>query len=440
MKTLSVSMLLVLFELLGQAEPVSTIFSNGDPSNRLDIAVLGDGYTQAELPKYADDVMQFVLRVFLQEPYKEYQQYINVHRIDVVSTESGADHPERMSPVFKNTALDSTYNCFGIQRLICVNSTKVLNILSASLPPNQRDIILVIVNDPEYGGSGGDIAVSSTNTDGTEIVLHELGHTLGLLADEYGGPAPPVCDASVEPPEPNVTKATTRDTIKWNHWIDNTTPIPTTGTSPGLPGLYEQAKYCDTGLYRPTYNSKMRSLGLPFEQINSEQQVKRYYNYVSPIDSASPSEIDIDLPKGQTREFSVSTPKPLTHDLKISWLLDGSVKGAGEFFLLDSSTLDEGIHILDLIVKDETPFVRNDLGQLLVESRMWTVDVKIPSSGLQIINNKVNLVVQSTSSNPDLGTRWARRHLYDYRRSNEQKHTGYSGTYRGDREDVDQWQ
>jgi hypothetical protein len=175
--------------------------------------------------------------------------------------------------------------------------------------------MLVLVNDSEYGASGGMIAVNSTHPLATELVLHEAGHSFALLADGYGGPPPPACDSTVEPPEANATKSTARDTIKWNHWIDIATPIPTFATN-GIPGLYEQAKYCDTGLYRPTYNSKMRTLEFPFEQINSEQHVKRYYNYVAPIDSASPSEVDIQLVKGQTREFSVTTPKPLTHDFK----------------------------------------------------------------------------------------------------------------------------
>jgi hypothetical protein len=139
------------------------------------------------------------------------------------------------------------------------------------------------VNDPAYGGSGGAVAVSSTHPDAVEIVLHELGHSLGLLADEYGGPPPPECNASVEPPEVNATRSTDRAAIKWNYWINASTDLPTLSTAAGMPGLYPGAKYCDTGLYRPTYNSKMRSLFQSFEQINTEL-IKRYYNFASPID------------------------------------------------------------------------------------------------------------------------------------------------------------
>ena len=178
----------------------------------------------------------------------------------MVSAESGADHPEWNPPALKNTALGATYACAGVPQLICVDVSAALTIAAASLAAAQRDLILVLVNDPTYGGSGGALAVASTHAAVGELVLHELGHSLGLLADEYGGPAPPACDAAYEPPKANATK----DLIKWTSWIDPSTPIPTYTTAPGLPGLYSSAKYCDNTLFRPTYNSKMRSLGVPF--------------------------------------------------------------------------------------------------------------------------------------------------------------------------------
>ena len=359
----------------GWGAPAVTVVNNGDPANRVDLAILGDGYTTAELDKYADDVQQLLQAFFAQEPFQEYQRYFNVHRVDVVSNESGADHPERSPPVFKDTALDATYNCAGIQRLICVDLSTALTIASDSLPATQRDLLLVLVNDPEYGGSGGAIAVASTHPEVVELVLHELGHSFGLLADEYGGPPPPSCNASVEPPEPNATKETVRALIKWAVWIDPSTPIPTLTTAPGLPGLYEGAKYCDQGLFRPTYNSKMRSLGVPFEQINGEQLIKRTYNWVSPIDESSPAAADLTVVRGQTQQFGVVTPAPQTHALAVTWFVDGQPEGTGESFTLDTTPLSPGAHTVEAVVDDPTAMVRNDPEQLLRERRLWTVQV-----------------------------------------------------------------
>jgi hypothetical protein len=184
-RSVCVALLLSSVPPAAWGEPVTTIRANGDSANRVDIVILGDGYTASEMAKYASDVEVFVQGMFLQDPLREYQRYFNVHRIDVTSSESGADHPEQIPAVFRDTALDATYNCAAIFRLICVSIPKVNAVLSASIAPDMRDVIVVVVNDTEYGGSGGVIAVASIHPAVVELVLHELGHSFGLLADEY---------------------------------------------------------------------------------------------------------------------------------------------------------------------------------------------------------------------------------------------------------------
>ena len=355
------------------AEPVTTIQNNGDPANRIDIAILGDGYRASELATYAADVQNILSGVFAEEPFKEYRPYFNVHRIDVISNQSGADHPESGTAV--DTALDATYNCAGIARLICVNQSKVNTILQNSLPPAMRDMVVVVVNDPAYGGSGGPTAVLSTNSAAVHLFLHETGHSLGLLADEYGGPPPPACDSAFEPIEANATKATSRATIKWAQWIDGATPIPTTGPTVGVPGLYEGAKYCDTGLFRPTDSSKMRTLEAPFEQINSEQLVRRFYAFVSPIDAAAPTATTLSAPRGAVQAFSVTALTPATHALGVTWLVDGQALASGPSFALDTATLTAGTHTVEARVVDPTAMVRSDPVGVLRDTRRWTLTV-----------------------------------------------------------------
>jgi hypothetical protein len=361
------------------AQSVVTVVNNGDPNNRIDITILGDGYTAGEMSKYAADVSTLVGSIFAQDPYLEYQNYYNIHRVDVASNESGVDHPERTPPVFKNTAFDASYNCSGIQRLICVTTSKVLTVASNVLTPAQRDIILVLVNDSEYGGSGGTLAVASTHPLVVEIVLHEVGHSFGLLADEYGGPPPPSCSTSSEPSEPNATIQNQRNSIKWVAWIDAATPIPTTTTLAGIAGLYQGAQYCDSGKYRPTYNSKMRSLGLPFEQINTEQLIKRIYNLVSPLDSSSPSATSLSLIRGQTQAFSATMLAPRTHGISVEWYVDGQLKGGNASYTLDSTDLNPGSHTAMLLAEDKTASVRNDPAGVLREQKTWDLNIT-PSS------------------------------------------------------------
>jgi len=353
------------------AAPVTTIRNNGSPANRVDLVILGDGYTSGEMAKYAVDAETAVQGFFASEAFSEYRNYFNVHRVDVISNESGADHPHLN--IFKDTALDAAYDCAGIQRLICVNQTKVNTVVTASLPAGSRDMILVIVNDAEYGGSGGAVAVASTHIDAVEIVLHEVGHSLGLLADEYGGPPPPSC-VLTEPSEVNATMVTNRPLIKWTQWIDATTPLPTPGGSVGLPGLYEGAKYCTTGMYRPTDQSKMRFLYKPFEQINDEQLIRRIYSFVSPLDSAQPATSSLSLWQTGSFGFAVTTPLPFTHTLDVGWTIDGGASlGTGTALDLNLGAHGLGSHVLDAAIRDQTSMVRSDPSQLLVEHRTWNV-------------------------------------------------------------------
>jgi len=369
--SLGAILLILCLSQIALAEPVETIINNGDPANRVDIAILGDGYTAADMQKYRNDVQNLMTRFFDSEPFREYRNFFNVHRIDVVSSQSGADHPERSS--FVNTALDATYNCSGIQRLICVNTSTVNTILGNSVAPAQRDMTFVIVNDSEYGGSGGSVAVTSTNQEVLELILHELGHSFGLLADEYGGPPPPACNNTFEPSAVNATKATDRSLIKWNHWIDANTPIPTLTAVDGVPGLYQGAVYCDAGLYRPTFGSKMRFLGRPYEQINTEQLIKRIYNVVSPIDASQPAATDITLTTAQSQALSITSLITLSGTIKVDWFLDGVFQSSGTGFTVNNLT--SGAHVVDAVVKDTTSQVRKDTENLLSDSRRWNLTV-----------------------------------------------------------------
>ena len=360
-------------------EPVVVIRNNGPAANRVNMVILGDGYTASELTRYATDVDLVVNELFRQPPYSDYASYFNVLRVDVVSPQSGVSHPER--GVVVPSALGATYNCSGIQRLICVNFSLVNTVLAASVPADARDMVLVIVNDSEYGGSGGANTVISTNAATVELALHEFGHSLGQLGDEYTTQPPP-CVNTFEPSAVNVTRNTNRETIKWNSWIDANTPIPTTGSQPGVAGLFQGALFCPEGLYRPTFNSKMRSLGRPFEQINTEQHIRRFYNFVSPIDGTSPAESTLTRTCGERADFLVQPVRPSTSTLGIRWRVNDVVRGTSESFTLDTTPIGVGTHTVEVEVSDSTAAVRRDPSQLLRAVRRWTVTVTPPRTPL----------------------------------------------------------
>jgi hypothetical protein len=353
--------------------PVPVVI-NGDPANRVDVVFLGDGYTASEMGQFAQDVNTAATGLIAQEPFREYQRYLNIRRIEVASTDSGVSHPSR--GISKNTAFSAYYGCGGIERLVCVNSSKVISTVQTATTASERDLIIVLVNDTEYGGSGGSVVVASRNAAAVELVLHEQGHTFGLLRDEYGGPPPPACVDTVEPTGANATKETERDKIKWKHWIDASTPLPTTSTTNGVPGLFAGAVYCDTSLYRPVYNSKMRSLNMAWWQINTEQLIKRIYAFVDPIDRVTPDTTKVvTVAGGQSQRFTVASPSTVTKALNVAWWIDGTQVATGAEYVLSTSQVSSGSHKLQVVVSDPTTSVRNDPDGLLTAQASWNVTV-----------------------------------------------------------------
>ena len=351
--------------------PVTTIVDNGDPAHRLDLVILGDGYTSGQLKNYGTDVDKLVKALFAEWPFSEYRRYFNVHRVDVASPQSGADHPSLALSV--NTALDASYDCRNIERLICVKQAAVNATVSGSLPQTPADLVLVLVNDPQYGGSGGAIAVASTHPKAVELVLHEEGHSFGSLADEYGGPPPPACVDNIEPPEPNATRQSRGAGAKWSRWIDEA-GARAECSERGEPTMCKGARYCDSTLFRPTLQSKMRELGFPFQAINGEQLVKRIYSRISPIDGVSPAATTLALKPGAQQVFTVETPRPSTHALRIVWKLNGADRSTtAQFTFLAPSA--PGRHTVTVSVEDPTDMVRNDPDGLLKASHSWEVTV-----------------------------------------------------------------
>lgn len=245
------------------AASAATIVNNGSPSNHMDYVFVGDGYTAAEMAKWRSDA-QAVINGYMADPlFNANRASMNVYRVDIPSNQSGVDEPDK--GIYKDTAMDGYFYCANIDRLLCVNYTKVLNIVGSVLQPDQRDVIIVVSNSTRYGGSGGQVATLSMSSQSIEVALHEIGHTAFGLADEYDYGS---CQSG-EPTEQNVTRNGTRS-VKWGDLISASTPVPTPAGAyaNGVVGVFQGAQYCPSGKYRPTENSRMRTLGYPWHAVN----------------------------------------------------------------------------------------------------------------------------------------------------------------------------
>ncbi|GAB3741309.1 M64 family metallopeptidase [Amycolatopsis oliviviridis] len=255
-------------QLMANAAAVTPIETNGPSETTFDLVFVGDGYTSSQLGTYSQHVRSSIAALFAIEPYKSYRKQFNLWQVDVVSPQSGITNDPTQG-VKRNTALGSYFWCGGIERLLCVNETKA-NQYAAAAP--DVDQVIMLANTTKYGGAGGGVATSSGgNIQASQIVAHELGHSIGGLADEYDYGT---CETR-EPREPNASALTATQMkdrrAKWYTWLGK--PSPDGGTV----GAFEGSRYCKTGMYRPSVNSLMRTLGQPFNPPSTEAMIAGFH-------------------------------------------------------------------------------------------------------------------------------------------------------------------
>jgi hypothetical protein len=249
------------------AADVVAIQETGAPDQRFDLVFVGDGYTSAELGLFHDHVVGKWEELAAVEPFKSYRQYFNVWQVNVVSNESGVDNDPTLG-TDRDTALDMGFWCQGrdpqTERLLCVNQTKAVGF--GALAP-QADQVIALGNTAKYGGAGGGVATAAgANDQAGQIAVHELGHSIGGLADEYDYPYDRY--SGDEPAEVNVTADPTG--AKWAAYLGQASP------DGGVVGAFEGARYHRLGLYRPTDNSIMRTLGREFNLVGRDAMIDAF--------------------------------------------------------------------------------------------------------------------------------------------------------------------
>jgi hypothetical protein len=264
---------------------MTQIFGTAPRSQAFNVVLLAEGFTNAQQGDFHQASAAFVTALTATPPFGQVAHAINVFRVNVASSDSGADDPVAAggTGAIADTYFDARYGVNGVRRLLVCEESTAFQVALAHVP--EFTVVLVVVNSVIYGGSGGSVGVFSVAQGATEIALHEMGHTAFGLADEYayyaGGVEPgQEHHPPWEPWEPNVTINTDRQTLKWNWAVGITTPLPTM-TNPncatvdgrpspvvaGTVGLFEGARYFHCDAYRPEHSCTMQALGPPFCRV-----------------------------------------------------------------------------------------------------------------------------------------------------------------------------
>lgn len=245
------------------------IHNGGDIEHSLDIVLLPDGFTNEEKEKFLASCQMWKDALFAYSPFKENTRRINIRAVWVASPESGISEPGHNKWV--NTCLGSRFFTFGSERYQMVEDFQRVRDMAAMAP---YESIFILTNTDKYGGGGiynfyGLGSAGKTGRTG-EVYVHEFGHSLMGLGDEYvevGNTVSAFYPADKEPWEANLTTFVNFEG-KWEDMIDERTPIPTPFEQSMLAmpqhelvtGAYEGGGYLEKGIYRPTPLCMMNQL------------------------------------------------------------------------------------------------------------------------------------------------------------------------------------
>jgi len=369
-----------------QRYAIDTLQYQGTDQKVVNLVILGDGYTQAQLLDFEEDAKRFTDYFFQTEPFRQYSNYFNVFAIKTPSLESGAVHactasdcvhgntdlsqyPARFNKFTKkypvpiaspNTIFGSSFDNGGLHRLVVPQKYQIIEQVLKEHIPNYTQVV-ILVNSPFYGGSGGKYATATVNFMSNDIAVHEIGHSFSILADEYWAGNQYAIEGPNRSQESDPTK------VPWKHWV---------GTQ-GV-GVYS---YGGSGSkstwFRPHEFCKMQYLVAPFCAVCQEVFVETIHHKTNPILATLPvasKPLDAD----SMSVFSLKLLKPSPNTLEVKWYLNNRLIDQNiDSIYLNMGMLEVGVNVLKAIVKDTTSLVRIHSHQQHVYETVWSINNKM---------------------------------------------------------------
>ncbi len=350
-----------------------TLYDAGPHGARLDLLLVGDGYTADEQDQWHEDAETFALTLRATPPLSDYADLINIHRVDAISAESGVSFDCIDECMFRDTAFGSIF-ATELVNWVLETDYRTATVFqqwqwevarAASARP--WDIVVVIANTEHSGGFALHYATVPLGSEGRwpQVGVHELAHVLGLLGDEYVkdecvrsdvlGLPPNITDQPAAPP--------------WAHWIDEETPLPTPDEVKyaETTGAFVGAFNCDD-LARPNQTCRMLSSSeSEFCPVCSEQLIRRIFSFADAVTNVT-AEV--------TEDGWRLTPQ-VAAAVVGTWTLDGAalaVTTDGEALELPVDALAMGEHTVSVEFQHTAAEVRVDEGEL-TERWQWTLEV-----------------------------------------------------------------
>ncbi len=198
---------------------------SGESAHKVDLLLLGDGYTARECDKFVDQARHLTEALFAVSPFKERRQEFNVWGLCPPAAESGISRPS--TGFHSRSPARVTYDAFRSERYVLAFDNRAWRDIAAWAP---YEFVEILVNNTTYGGGGifGLYSTAAAKNDWAEyLFIHEFGHHFAGLADEYytSPVAYEIPEEQVEPWEVNATVHP--EALKWGDLVEEGVPVPT---------------------------------------------------------------------------------------------------------------------------------------------------------------------------------------------------------------------
>lgn len=260
------------------------IHIGGNINNSLDIVLLPDGFTEDEKDKFLKACQMWCEALFKYEPFTQNRYRINIRAVWAASKEKGIDKPGIGKWV--DNLLETRFYTFDSERYQMTENFQKVRDIASSVP---YESIFILTNTDKYGGGGiynfyGLGSAGNTGRTG-EVYVHEFGHSLMGLGDEYiekGNTVSALYPEGKEPWEANLTRFVNFK-CKWENKIAEGTPVPTSIAEGSTEkewviGAYEGGGYLEKGIYRGWPECMMKAL-TDFCPI-CQEAIIRYLDYI----------------------------------------------------------------------------------------------------------------------------------------------------------------
>lgn len=350
-------------DLIAQAEPPSVdaelarLVESGPVEDRINVAIIGDGYNIQQRHLFEGDAQAVADRFLATSPMTEHADLFNITSIWTPSEEAGAGYdcnhgaaPAGCEQRFRDTVYETAFVIPAIIDELNIPLGEVSD--RVAMPRNlakvfetaslaSYDEIILISNSAKRSGFAGLYVALVTSYDARltfpDVAVHEVGHTLGLLGDEYmvAGDACYYNEPYV--PLPANIGELVDGQIKWSDWLEEDTPLPTPDSMADehLVGAYQGAYNC-SDLVRPSHRCMMKRSGDDFCPICAEQMVRRFYSFVDP----SPHQEFVGLRLAQN-EIRLRAPVRDSDRYEVQWTVNGVPTFEGSSYRLNAGDLPE---------------------------------------------------------------------------------------------------